>query len=489
MRSLRELGRDYIWGVSKPEEVSKIKTTVKNQIDNMFSGYHLTKLKPEMLRKIATSEPLFFKAMNKKNKDTFRNGFVIKAKEPGDTVDDKILRLIDDFNYRTFILSKLEKAGKCSNIYGTGFLERTFIEKNASVDSPVDKNSKPLGIIPLNSEFITSIKKHPDKKDGIDYFVYSENPSKTIYIHPDRIIDLSIDKLPHSPFGISKVEVLANILKSKMGADVSSGQILAWFSHGIIDTTINGMQPEQEKAMIALYKQHPDYYVHDEDYELKVHNPTSIDPYPFFEYFYANIAAAFEMPTHILIGQQIGNVTGSEIGVSDYYHDIENIQNLVVTPILVDIYTQLLESYGYEWDFLIDWNPIFVDELSEAKILQTRTYSATQNFNSGIIDLSEARHILNEGVTDLDIDKEIEPPENDVPSEPISDPNIEPQPTTKKPTVKQTWTPLNDEQMRMIEAEKERGRIELIEQELRLREAMELKKLDKSVKKKRVKKK
>jgi len=469
-------GNKHVWGLQKEEPVSKIKQGIGGNLYGVSGVYNLNKLKPKTLREISIREPFTYKAILKKNKDTFRNGFLVKAKKPDDKVPKKALKLIDEFNERTFIVHKLEVAGRCSNIYGTGFIERTFQESNGKPDSPVKKGSKPLGLIPLNSEFITEINKHPNKNDGIDYYVYAEDPMKKVYIHPDRIIALSIDKLPHSPFGISKVEVLSKILASKMNADESSGEILSWFSHGILDMTINGMTPQQQKEMIETYKKHPSGWVHDEDYQLQVHNPTQIDPEPFYDYFYNNIAAAFEMPTHILIGQQMGNVTGSEIGLSDYYHDIENIQKMIVTPVLVRIYKQLLESNGMKWDYIIDWNPIFVDELSEAKILQTRSYSAVQNFNSGIIDLSEARYILNEGVTELDIDKKIK---KDVPQNPpVSNPNIEPQPTVKKPTIKQTfyWAPLNEEQKKMIEAERERGRLELIEQEKRLKEAEEKRK-------------
>jgi len=50
-----------------------------------------------------------------------------------------------------------------------------------------------------------------------------------------------------------------------------------------------------------------------------VKNPTHIDPSPFYDYFYTNIAAVIDMPKHMLIGGEMGNVTGSEVGTSAYY--------------------------------------------------------------------------------------------------------------------------------------------------------------------------
>jgi len=469
MRHFEIFGKKvFSWG----EEESKVHKTVHQSVIASRQSEALKGAKPTMLRKIALREPLILKAIHKKNKDTFRNWFKIKPTEGTGNIDKNILRLIKDFDKRTNFPYKLYTSGVCANIYGTGFLERTFIEsKNKENDSPVDFNNKPLNLFNLNSEFITRRKKKEKGKDNISYFIYKEKRGEEVFIHPDRIIDIAIDKLPYSSFGISKIDVLINVLQSKMDADVTSGEILSWFGHGILDMTIENMQPEQEKEMIKLFKQHPNYYAHDQDYKLNVVNPNRIDPKPFYDYFYTNIAAALEMPVHILTGESLGNVTGSEIGVSDYYHDIENIQKIIFTPIIRKIYTQLLESNGHKWKYDIVWNPIFVDELSEAKILQTRSYPAVQGVVNGILSIPEGRRIYNDGVVDLDIEKvpekskpEVEPPKD------VSEPNVEPQPTVKKPTVKQKVIPLTEEQKIMI---KRAGIRETIEQEKRLKEAEE----------------
>jgi len=485
MPSLRYYFRKYVTGLEEPAEKSKIQQTVKNQNSAISGGFHVDTIQPELLRKIVLREPLTLKAVMKKNKDTIRNWFIIKAKNQKDKVPKKALKLIDDFNYRTKLPYKLYTAGVCANIYGTGFLERTFIESNSNkLDSPVKKGSKPLGLIPINSENIVEMKEHPSKKDGVLYYVYKKGLGDKDYIHPDRVISIAIDKLPHSPFGISKVDVLLNVLKSKMNADVSSGEILNWFGHGILDMTVNNMNPEQEKEMVKLFKKHPSYYIHDEDYNLDVKNPTRIDPSPFYDYFYTNIAAAFEMPTHILTGQHPGDVTGTEVGVSAYYDDISNIQSVIFTPILEKIYSNLLESNGFKWNYVVDWNPIFVDELSEANILKNRTYSSTANFSAGIIDLSEARTVLNEGVVDLDVSKKIEKPESEPVVKPTIKPNDEPQ-EPKKPTAKNILIhPLNDVQRKMINEMRRLGERELVEQEKRLKEAERLKKVKKDKRKK-----
>ena len=468
MKSLKLFGRE-VFAYGEPED-SKIKgRTVKAANMTASSGYHVGDVNKEMLRRIALREPLILKAIYKKNKDTIRNWFTIQPieeKKLDTDVPDKVLRLIYDFNRRTMIQNKLYVAGCAANIYGTGFLELTYVEnKNKKCDSPVDKSAIPLGVNLIDSEKIDGMKNHPDKpKDETLYYEYKVGVGTNKYIHPDRIIPIVIDKLPFSHFGISKVEVALNVLKSKMNADVSSGEILAWFSHGIIDWTIEHMDDEQEKQMLELCGKHLDYFAHDETYKLDVKNPTQIEPKSFYDYFYNNIAAAVEIPTHMLIGKELGNVTGSEVGLSDYYHDVENIQRIVFTPILEYIYKKLVENSGYVWDYKIVWNPIFVDEQSEAKILQIRTYSATQNYANGIIDESEARKILNNGVIILDVDKPMKPKE--VPDDTIDQPNVEPQPP-KKPTIKNKmyFRKLTPSEQRMIEAQKKLGEEVLKEQE------------------------
>ena len=428
MVSIREYGRRYIWGLQEKEQVSHIQRSFKNA--NRLQRDYTNSVSLKQLRKVVLREPMLLKAIKKKNKDVVRNWFTVKTVKSDGKVPVAVLKLIDDFNKRTRFPYILNQSCDSSNIYGTGFFERTYATRSNKLDSPVPHNAKPLGLVMMDSERIVEICKHPVKKDDEFYFRYSGNVGEPdVYIHPDRLEPVIIDKLPFSKFGISKVDVLYNILKSKMNADVSSGEIINWHGHGILDLTITNMDDEQEREAIKLMDDHPDFYVSNEDYELKVHNPTQIDPEPFYNYFYTNIAAGMEMPTHMLTGFQ---TEGNEVGVSDYYHDVENIQKIILTPIIVKIYKQLLSAHGYSWKYEIDWNPIFVDELSEAKILQTRTFSAVQNTNAKIISPKEARGMLNEGSVALDVDKVPKQDAPAIPGKPTgTEPNIAPQPTVK----------------------------------------------------------
>ena len=443
---------------------------------------YTTPLSVQQLRRVAISEPLLYKAIVKKNLDTFRNWFEIKPLNDNDQLPSRIADIIYDFDERTNIRHILPQSGICANIYGTGFIERTFEgERDPKLDSRPNMSHKPLGLILHNPENITTVKQKPRSKDKTWYWVYKDakNPSVEILIHPDRLQPTIIDSLPFSRFGISKVNICKNILNSKMDADVSSGETLNWFGSGMYDLTINDMQEDQYNAAEKNLKTHPDYLIHDQDYSLDVKNPTRIDPAPFYDYFYTNIAATMVMPTHMLTGVQMGNVTGSETGFSDYIHDIENIQNVIFTPLIVKIYKQLLKSHGYTWKYKIKWNPSFIDELSEARILQTRSFSAVQNVNANIISKEEARIILNEGAISLDPDDVPEDKSPGIPKPVGIEPNPEPQPVVKpkQDKAKMGIVDITPEQEKLlIEKMRLDGLREMEEQERRLLEARRIEK-------------
>ena len=96
--------------------------------------------------------------------------------------------------------------------------------------------------------------------------------------------------------------------------------------------------------MLKVAAEHPGAWVHNEDVEISIHNPTAINPKPFYDFILLNISAVLNMPTHILTGIQTGRVTGSEIGFGDYYRDIHDLQELIFTPLIEDLYRRILEA-------------------------------------------------------------------------------------------------------------------------------------------------
>lgn len=481
MVTLRDIvsrfGRRYVWGSS--DDDSKNQSKIERIVSNTSLFQHDTpdSVGLDELRRIVLDEPLIRKAIYKKNLDTFRNWFIIKTQD-GKLLSDSDYKIIKNFDKKTNFPYQLLTSGICANMYGTGFLEKIYNEqKGTDPITEITNRKKLIDIRVLNSENISERKKNPhDDNDPILYPVYKESGlNEGRLIHPSRLEVVRIDKLPYSYFGISLVKIAWNILKSKMNADIGSGELLNWYGRGMYDITIQGMNPDDEKHTEKQVKKHPDYLIHDEKVGLSVVNPTRIDPSPFYDYFYTNIAAVIMMPKQMLIGTDTGGVTGSETGVSAYYADIESIQNLIFTPIITNIYSELFRSIGKNWDYILEWNPTNVDEMSEAKMLQSRAYSAVQVKNAGVVDVGEAREILNVGLVNLDKDKKIIQPKVSV--DKPSDPNIEPQPAIKREEEKHIYKPfLTISDREMIEKMKVKGKIEEELQEIRIREALGKKK-------------
>jgi len=178
------------------------------------------------------------------------------------------------------------------------------------------------------------------------------------------------------------------------------------------------------KKWQEMVKAHPSAYLHKEG-EIKGIELKAIDPKSFYDYIILCIAAAFYMPTHILTGIQIGKVTGAEIGTGDYVKDLKDDQELAFNPLLERIYSMLLKSKGRSFDkYEIVWNPIYIDELSEADILEKRVNAAEKALNGtrgvgGFIDMKEARRVFNEGQIELEIEKDIEPKQPDTTKPPL----------------------------------------------------------------------
>ena len=123
-----------------------------------------------------------------------------------------------------------------------------------------------------------------------------------------------------------------------------------------------------------------------------------------------NIASVLVMPVHVLTGIQIGRVTGAEIGFADYYRDIKDIQDLIYTPLIEDLYKRIIESRGRVWKYELAWETVYVDELGEANIMEKRMEYVSKGIQAGVISVEEGRRMLNEGMVEIDINKEPVPP-------------------------------------------------------------------------------
>jgi len=410
-------------------------------------------LSAKQLRYVAEHESLFYKATHKKNRDALQNWFIIKKLDDSEPFKEDV-RIINEFQRRTRMKQKSQVAGVSKDIYGDGFIEKIYLEtKGRGVESPPPKNAEPIGLKVLDAEHITTMKVVKGQK----YYVYRATGVDDKLIHPSRIMHFR-EGLPYSDFGLSKVESLKNILKSVMNTDTATGEILDWSSHGILDFTIVNSSPEQEKYMNKLVKEGNHWYIHDENYELKVENPRMGEPKSFFDYFYVKIAAMFEMPQHVLTGVQPGKDMGGETGIADYHKDLRNDQDMTFTPLFEDLFEELLNSKGRKWQYKLVWLPTYVDETSEANIMWKRALAAKESYLSEVIGQKESRKIIKDGIIDFDPDtipddiKEVEEPAVGVPG---SNPTAVPKKTAEKK--ENVWRPLTEREKERIAELKQLG--------------------------------
>jgi hypothetical protein len=419
--------------------IRKTKTDKKTIEDDLLtpSDYPIQKnyeqLSPQKCREYALISSLFIKGTVKKNSDTFRAWFELKRYDEIKTTQDE-LNIIKTFERASQIKKKFKIAGISADVWGDGYLLIKLYEPdnedlgNGKLRLSIPENAEPLDLILLNPENITEFY-YPNKKDkSVLYYHYvNSDKNEDFPIHPDRILHVKTLELPNSPFGISKAQILRNVLISSADIDVATGEILKWFSHGIQILTKQGMQKAEKEKALKMLTSHPNYFAFNEKYTFDIKNPTAINPTPFYDHITEAISAVLCMPKQVLLGVQIGKTTGAEIGFADYYRDIKDNQDLVYTPLVERLYDLLGKSKGKDFSkFEPIWNTTYIDELAEADVLGKRVAAAVNARSSQkpIISIQEARKIISEGQIELDSE--------DVPKEELKQP-LSPNGETKIP--------------------------------------------------------
>jgi len=461
-----------------PEEKKTIEDDLSLPPEYASSRTKLAELTPEKRRNLALQSGLFMKGSIKKNSDTFRAWFLLKQFD-GVKVPQQDLDLVRAFELRSQIKKKFKIAGICADIWGDGYLLIKFLEDDSDkkLQNPIPtdatgKNTVPLDVIVLNPEWMTEIKYSDDKKN---YYYHYQNPQKgdDKLIHPDRILHVKTIDLPFDFFGVSKVDILVNILASSADIDIATGEILKWFAHGTQILTKTGMQKNERKKALELMEKHPNFFAFSEKYTFDIKNPTAINPTPFYDHITESISAALIIPRQVLLGIEVGRVTGAEIGFADYYRDIKDNQDLVYTPLILRLYDLLAKANDRDFSkYTIEWETTYIDELAEADLIGKRSAAAVnlRSANPPIVSIPEARRIINEGLVELDPNAAQEPPKPVAPI--IQNPNVPPPknppegpqpPVSPDRLIKPVSRQMTDDEKEMISALKE---LELYEKKL-----------------------
>jgi len=394
-----------------------------SEYDAANRKYSSENFTPERRRKLAHAAPIYIKGIKKKSSDTFRAGIKIERPFTQVKAADFDLKLIAAFNRHSRIWSKLRIADRCSHIYGDGLMLIKYLNDNKDgvhgspdLTLPAPQGAKPYDLDLLNPESVYEVawyeddKRHNWKKLNIQHYHLKAKGGGERYIHPDRVLCASRNQLPFQKLGTSDIDILADILNSYADINIATGEILKWFSHGIINVTKDGMGKEEREELLKELAKHNNIYANDSRYTIEIIKGEAIDPRAFYDFILQNIAGVIGMPTHMLTGVVVGRSSGAETGYADYYRDVRDDQDLMYTSLLIKLYSQLLKAWGREFTYDIMWNQIYIDEKAEGDIDKVRAESVQILKNAGIIDNNEARHKMNKGYIELDVNKVIKQP-------------------------------------------------------------------------------
>ena len=395
----------------------------KENYDPAYRKFSSDKLTPERRRKLAYAAPIYIKGITKKGADTFRARIELEKPFTKTKAADFDLKLIAAFNRNSNIWSKLRIADRCSHIYGDGLILIKYLDDNTSgkggspdLSVPAPKGAKPYDLEVLDPELVYEMAWHENdkrynwKRLNIQHFHLKAKGGEERFIHPDRVLAAPRNQLPFQKLGTSDIDILSDILNSYADINIATGEILKWFSHGIINVTKEGMTPDERKTVLAELEKHNNIYANDPRYAMEIIKGEAIDPRAFYDFILQNIAGVIGMPTHMLTGVVVGRSSGAETGYADYYRDVRDDQDLIYTPLLIKLYSQLLKAYKREFVYDILWNQIYIDEYAEGEIDKLRAESVQILKGAGVIDNKESRHKMNKGFVELDVNKKIKQP-------------------------------------------------------------------------------
>jgi hypothetical protein len=140
-----------------------------------------------------------------------------------------------------------------------------------------------------------------------------------------------------------------------------------------------------------------------------------LQPEEYFETIFEQICASSEMTKSVLFGTQSGTVSGSETDIKNYFNKVERMRQ---TDFDADIHrfvnkvVSLVDgraSEDYDLAFDVQWGPMFkLSELDNAERLSRIMQTLSAGINDFVLTPMEARTILQEEWSEVDIDWEDE---------------------------------------------------------------------------------
>lgn len=148
------------------------------------------------------------------------------------------------------------------------------------------------------------------------------------------------------------------------------------------------------------------------EYEFEQHESgNEMEPEQHFEVLFDQVCAGHEMTKSVLFGTQAGTVSGSETDIKNYFNKVERFRSNRAEDKIAEYLTRAKrmedsrtnEDFEYEAD--IEWGPLFkVDRETRVQMLQNETNALTTMIGSFALTPDEARAILSEDFSQVDLD-------------------------------------------------------------------------------------
>jgi len=136
-----------------------------------------------------------------------------------------------------------------------------------------------------------------------------------------------------------------------------------------------------------------------------------LQPEEYFNTIFEQICASTEMTKSVLFGTQSGTVSGSETDIKNYFNKVERMRQTEFDSDIhrfVNRVVSLVDgraSENYDLDFEVQWGPMFkLSELDNAERLSRIMQTLSAGINDFVLTPMEARTILQEEWSEVDID-------------------------------------------------------------------------------------
>lgn len=361
------------------------------------------KLSNEQLWQAASKNPFLSKGYNKKARDIIYDWFIIDCPLDQKDVPETMEQTANDFIQEQKVQYTFNRMAYDGYWQGNGYFE--YVTDMYKEPDSIDKetNAEIYGQLTgkLNNiayiDPTTIINVSYDEYDEVEYYIQYVKGSKKM-LHKSRIGHFAPYKKGNYPFGFSPSEIAYNLVTYDANNTQALAELVHIFSHPWMHlNTGNRSDKDLESGFDVLKKvaagKNKVGMVTKEGQSFELQNPGTFDPSPILNDFYVRFSAILEMPQMLLIGEQKGKLTGSEVEMNDYYKSIQAIQTLHITPLVSRMFKLL---FGDSWSYPINWNDLFTDEKHEAEIKSIQSKYTQELYEKGLIELHESRQLLRE---------------------------------------------------------------------------------------------